>query len=84
MALGAAQVLAERKLPGVATVGMDGASEGCKGVAEGKLTGTVYYPTMFPEALDLAMKVLDKQAVAKSTFVATPMITSANLSSYCK
>ena len=84
MALGAAQVLAERKIPGVVTVGMDGASEGCKGVAEGKLTGSVYYPTMFPEALELAVKVLDKQPVQKATFVQTPMITKETWSSYCK
>jgi ribose transport system substrate-binding protein len=84
MALGAAQVLAERKIPGVATVGMDGASEGCKGITEGKLTGSVYYPTMFPEALELAVKVLDKQPVAKATFVQTPMITKETWSSYCK
>jgi ribose transport system substrate-binding protein len=84
MALGAAQVLAERKIPGVVTVGMDGASEGCKGITEGKLTGSVYYPTMFPEALELAVKVLDKQPVQKATFVQTPMITKETWSSYCK
>ena len=84
MALGAAQVLGERKISGATVVGMDGASEGCQGIAQGKLTGSVYYPTMFPEALELAMKVLNKEPVQKSIFVETPMITGDNRSTYCK
>lgn len=84
MALGAAQVLGEQKIDGVVTVGMDGATEGCEGVASGKLTGSVYYPTMFPEALDLAMKVLAGEKVEKTTLLDTPMITKETHDTYCK
>lgn len=84
MALGAAQVLEEQKLEGVATVGMDGAKEGCDGVAAGRLTGSVYYPTMFPESLELAMKVLAGEKVEKMTFLDTPMITKETHDTYCK
>ena len=84
MALGAAQVLEEQKIADVVTVGMDGAKEGCEGVAAGKLTGSVYYPTMFPEALDLAMKVLAGETVEKVTLLDTPMITTETHDTYCK
>ncbi len=84
MAMGAAKVLEERRITGVVVTGMDGGKEGCEGVASGKLSGSVFYPTMFPEALELAMKVLAKQPVPKNTFVETPMITKANFSTYCK
>ncbi|AMJ61568.1 substrate-binding domain-containing protein [Bosea sp. PAMC 26642] len=84
MAMGAAKVLDERKITGVVVTGMDGGKEGCEGVVSGKLTGSIYYPTMFPEALELTMKVLNKEKVEKSTFVQTPMISKANQSTYCK
>lgn len=84
MAMGAAQVLEEQRLEGVATVGMDGAKEGCEGVASGRLTGSVYYPTMFPEALDLAMKVLAGETVEKVTMLDTPMITKETHDTYCR
>jgi len=84
MAMGAAQVLEEQKVDGVVTVGMDGAKEGCEGVASGRMTGSVYYPTMFPEALDLAMKVLAGEKVEKMTFLDTPMITKETHDTFCK
>lgn len=84
MALGAAQILGERGLSTIPTIGMDGAKEGCDGVASGALTGSVYYPTMFPEALDLALKVLKKEAVVKTTSLETPMITAQNRATYCR
>jgi ribose transport system substrate-binding protein len=84
MALGAAQVLRERNIKDIVTVGMDGAKEGCDGVASGALTGSVYYPTMFPEALELAVKVSKGESVPKSTVLPTPMITAENRSTYCK
>lgn len=84
MAMGAAQVLEEQKIEGVTTVGMDGGKEGCEGVESGRLTGSVYYPTMFPEALDLAMKVLAGETVEKVTFLETPMITKETHDQFCK
>jgi ABC-type sugar transport system substrate-binding protein len=84
MALGAAQVLRERNINNVVTVGMDGAKEGCDGVASGALTGSVYYPTMFPEALELAVKVSKGEPVSKNTVMPTPMITADNRANFCK
>jgi len=84
MALGAGQVLGERGIKDVVTIGMDGAKEGCDGIADGKLTGSVYYPTMFPEVLEIAMKVLAKQPVEKSVLLETPVISKANYDQFCK
>ncbi|WP_395455816.1 substrate-binding domain-containing protein [Azospirillum melinis] len=84
MALGGAQVLRERGLTGVVTVGMDGAKEGCDGVASGALTGSLHYPTMFPEALELAVKVPKGETVPKNTVLPTPMITAENRADFCK
>jgi ribose transport system substrate-binding protein len=84
MALGASQVLGERGIKDVVTIGMDGAKEGCDGIAAGKLTGSVFYPTMFPEALDLAKKVLAKEPVEKSILLKTPVITAANSAEFCR
>lgn len=84
MALGASQVLRERGIKDVVTIGMDGAKEGCNGVVAGHLTGTVYYPTMFPEALDLAVKVSKGESVPKSTVLPTPMITAENKATFCQ
>ncbi len=83
MALGAAQVLGERGKSSVPVVGMDGAKEGCDGIKAGTLAGSVYYPTMFPEALDVAMNVLDGKAVEKSVMLDTPIITTANAAQFC-
>lgn len=84
MALGAAQVLEERNIGDVVTVGMDGAQEGCEGIAAGHLTGSVYYPTMFPEALELALQVLAGEQVEKSVLLDTPMITADNRAQFCE
>jgi ABC-type sugar transport system substrate-binding protein len=83
MALGAAQILAERGLEGIPVVGMDGAAEACEGIGDGRITASVYYPTMFPEALDVAMDVLDGKDVPKETMLETPMITAANMADFC-
>lgn len=84
MAMGAAKVIKERALGNVAVVGIDGGKEACEGVASGAMSASVFYPTMFPEALDLAMKVVQKQSVPKTTILPTPVITAANHSQFCK
>jgi len=84
MALGAGKVLAERGKTGLTIVGMDGGLEACQGLKEGKMTGSVHYPTMFPEALELAMNVLANKPVQKVNLVETPMLTAENQAKYCK
>lgn len=84
MAMGAAKVVKERNLQNVAIVGIDGGKEGCDGVASGAMAASVYYPTMFPEALDIAMKVLKKESVPKNTILQTPVMTKANMAQFCK
>lgn len=84
MALGAGKILAERGKNGVTIVGMDGGLEACQGLKEGKMTASVHYPTMFPEALDLAMNVLLGKPVQKVNLVQTPMLTTENQAAYCK
>ncbi|PSC04899.1 hypothetical protein SLNSH_10595 [Alsobacter soli] len=84
MALGAGKILAERGKNSLPIVGMDGGLEACQGLKEGKMTGSVHYPTMFPESLELAMSVLANKPVQKSNLVQTPMLTAENQAQYCK
>jgi len=84
MAIAGAQVLAERGKKNVPVIGMDGAKEGCDGIKDNKITGSVYYPTMFPDALEIAMKVLRGESVPKETMLETPLITKDNWSNYCQ
>lgn len=83
MALAAGKVLQERGRKNVPIVGMDGAKEGCDGIRAGQMTASVQYPTMFPEALDIAMKVLKGQPVPKRTTLPTPLVTKGNLAQFC-
>ncbi|CAN1550408.1 RbsB ABC-type sugar transport system, periplasmic component [Burkholderiaceae bacterium] len=84
MAMGAAKVVKERNLQNVAIVGIDGGKEACDGLASGALAASIYYPTMFPDALDIAMKVIRKESVPKSTILETPVLTKSNMAQYCK
>lgn len=84
MATGAAKVVKERNLGNVPIIGIDGGKEACEGIASGALAASIYYPTMFPEALDVAMKVIDKESVPKDTILETPVLTRENLAQYCK
>lgn len=84
MALGAGKVAAERGKTGLLIVGMDGGGEACQGIKEGKMTGSVHYPTMFPEALQLALDVVDGKPVKKVNLVQTPMLTAENAAQFCK
>jgi ribose transport system substrate-binding protein len=84
MALGGSQVLRERGKKDIIVIGMDGGKEGCDGVSSGEITGSVYYPTMFPEALETAVKILRGEPVPKVTMLETPLITKDNVSELCK
>jgi len=84
MGLAANKVLTERGKKDVPVIGMDGAKEGCDGIRDGKLTGSVYYPTMFPEALETAMKVVRGESVPKETMLDTPLITKDNWAKFCQ
>jgi ribose transport system substrate-binding protein len=84
MALGGAQVVEENGLTGITVVGIDGAAEGCEGVISGHLSASVFYPTMMPEALELAMQVLDGQEVPKEVMLETPLITADNTAEFCQ
>lgn len=83
MAFGAVQALEARgRAQGVIVTGMDGSQVAMQAVNEGKLTGTVYYHHFFPEALELAMKVLKGERVAKKTMLETPFVTKENVAQY--
>ena len=83
MAFGALQALEARdRAKGVIVTGMDGLQPAMQSINEGKLTGTVYYHHMFPEALELAMKVLKGEQVPKVTMVETPFVTKENVAKY--
>ncbi len=83
MAFGALQALeARNRAKGVILTGMDGSQMAMQAVKEGKLTGTVYYHHMFPEALELAMKVLKGERVPKVTMLETPFVTKENVDKY--
>jgi ribose transport system substrate-binding protein len=84
MAIGAGKVLAERGKGKMPIVGMDGGAEACQGIKDGTITGSVYYPTMFPEALELAMNVLQGKPVQKINLLPTPMLTAENQAQFCK
>ena len=84
MALGGSQVLRERGIKDIIVIGMDGGKEGCDGVASGEITGSVYYPTMFPEALETAVSLLQGKDVSKVTMLETPLITKDNMADICK
>ena len=83
MALAAGKVLAEHGKKDIPIVGMDGAKEGCDGIKSGQMSASVQYPTMFPEALDITMKVLKGESVPKRTMLQTPLITKNNLTQLC-
>lgn len=83
MAFGAIQALEARgRAKGVIVTGMDGLQVAMEAVDQGKLTGTVYYHHMFPEALELAMKVLRGERVPKVTMLETPFVTKENVAQY--
>lgn len=83
MAFGALQALEARgRAKGVVVTGMDGSSVAVDAVAQGKLSGTVYYHHMFPEALELATKVLKGERVPKVTMLDTPFISQENVAQY--
>jgi ribose transport system substrate-binding protein len=82
MAFGAVQALEARGRKGAIVTGMDGLQVTMVAVNEGKLTGTVYYHHMFPEALELAMKVLKAEPVPKVTMLETPFVTKENVAQY--
>jgi len=83
MAFGALQALEARdRAKGVIVTGMDGSQVAMQSINEGKLTGTVFYPVMFPEALELAMKVLKNEPVPKRTMLETPFVTKENVAQY--
>ncbi len=83
MALGAMQALeARNRAAGVIVTGMDGLQSTMKDINEGKITGTVYYHHMFPEALVLAVKVQKGESVPKRTLVETPFVSKENVAQY--
>jgi len=84
MAMGAVKVLDEKKIPGVTIVGIDGGEEGCEGVKSGKMHASVYYPTLMPQALEIALAVAKGQNVQKVTLLDTPLITSKTFDQICK
>lgn len=84
MALGAGKVLAERKMAKMPIVGIDGGKEACEGIKSGTITGSVYYPTMFPEVLELALEVVQNKPVQKVSLLPTPMLTADNMAQYCE
>ncbi len=83
MAFGAIQALEARdRAKGVIVTGMDGSQVAVEAVDQGKLAATVYYHHMFPQALELAMRVLKGEQVPKMTVLDAPLVSKENVAQY--
>ena len=84
MAMGAVKVLDEKKINGITIVGIDGGEEGCQGVRSGKMYASVYYPTLMPKTLEIALAVAKGLPVPKITMLETPLINAKTVEQICK
>lgn len=83
MALGALQALkAANRLKGTIIVGMDGQKEALDAIKAGEMTGTVQYPTTFPDTFDVAMKILKGEKVEKNIKLMAPLIQKDNVDKF--
>ncbi|MEN3324754.1 substrate-binding domain-containing protein [Mariniflexile soesokkakense] len=82
MALGAWEVVREKKLQDhiriIGVDGLNGPNGGIQLVKEGKLLATILYPTGGDEAIQLALKILNGERVAKNNILSTTVIDSRN------
>ncbi len=57
---------------------MDGQKEAIKAVMDGEFAFTVKMPIFFPEALDVAVKILEGQKVGKVVLLPSVPVTKKN------
>ena len=83
MALGAVEALRKAgRLKGTIITGMDGEKAAFDAIKAGDMTATVQYPTFFPEAFELAMKVRKREKVDKKIIKEAPLIDKDNVAKY--
>ncbi|MDD7887693.1 substrate-binding domain-containing protein [Flavivirga sp. 57AJ16] len=82
MALGAWEIVKEKKLQDhikiIGVDGLNGPNGGIQLVKEGKLLATILYPTGGDEAIQLVLKILSGERVAKNNILSTTVIDSRN------
>jgi ABC-type sugar transport system substrate-binding protein/AraC-like DNA-binding protein/CheY-like chemotaxis protein/nitrogen-specific signal transduction histidine kinase len=82
MALGAWEIVKEKKLLNqikiVGVDGLNGPNGGIQLVKDQKLLATILYPTGGDEAIQLALKILNGERVAKNNILSTTIIDSRN------
>jgi len=82
MALGAWEVVKEKKLQNriqiIGVDGLNGPNGGIQLVKDQKLLATILYPTGGDEAIQLALKILNGERVAKNNILSTTVIDSRN------
>lgn len=80
MALGAIQAIEAAGRTGeMAVFGTDGQKAAFDAIREGKITGTVFYPTGAAESVDLIAKILNGEPVEKVNMLDTPLILKDNV-----
>lgn len=86
MAMGAyLAATAMNRSNGLKTIGIDGLpgpEGGAKAVMDGKLDATFLYPNCGKEAIETAVKILDKKPVPKRLTLTTARITKANAAAF--
>lgn len=68
----------EKSIKFIGIDGLNGPDGGIQAVKEGKLKATILYPTGGSEAIRLAIKIANKQAIPKNNKLATVLIDSLN------
>lgn len=68
----------EKNIKFIGIDGLNGPDGGIQAVKEGKLKATILYPTGGSEAIRLAIKIANKEAVSKNNKLATVLIDSLN------
>lgn len=87
MALGAIKFLEQNKLIGsIPVIGVDAIPDGLKAVSDGKLDATVYQDAegQGKLALDLAIKIFNKESIARTYYIPFRLITKENIGQYIK
>lgn len=87
MALGAIKFLEQNKLIGtIPVIGVDAIPDALKAVNDGKLDATVYQDAegQGKLALDLAIKIFNKESIARTYYIPFKLVTKENIGQYIK
>lgn len=87
MALGAIRFLEEKKLIGtIPIVGVDAIPDALQAVKEGKLDATVFQDAegQGKLAVDLAIKIINNESIARTYYIPFRLVTKENISQYTK